>query len=418
MTRPLRPKLIALDQKIAQAKSSEPNALIQLLSAPNDSQIDALYIHTPFCFHKCHYCDFYSIVDDDRDPQRQIRFVRRLVDELDRRVGQFKIIPRTVFIGGGTPTLLSLECWDCLLQALNRTGVLRQVEEFTVEANPETVTQDLMNRLVAGGVNRISIGTQSFQPALLKTLERWHDPASIPKAVEMILKSGIENFNLDLIFGIPGQTMAMLEDDLARALAQQPTHLSCYGLTYEANTAMTQRLKMGQFQPMGEEDERAMYAKIILRLEEAGFGHYEVSNWGKRTLDGAIRSCRHNLAYWHNLNWLGIGPSAASHVDGRRWKNVAHLGRYMDPSTAPEPPITDEERLEEDRRIGERLMLGLRLIDGIDTHYVDAHVPAGSTRSEAIAYLTQIGMIERTCDRLRLTRQGLFVADAVIRELL
>lgn len=353
----------------------------------------------PFCFHKCHYCDFYSIVDDDRHE----RFTQCLIDELQTRCAQLTVKPRTIFVGGGTPTLLAADLWKKLLAALP----LDDAEEVTVEANPETVTDELMAVLAGGGVNRVSIGSQSSDPALLKTLERWHEPASVAQAVARCRAAGIDNINLDHIFAIPGQTMAMLDADLDRALDLSPQHLSYYGLTYEPNTAMTARLKAGQFKPADEDLERAMYERLLDRLADAGYKQYEISNWSRHG-----KQCAHNLIYWRSENWLGVGPSAASHIDGVRWKNAPHLGRYLD--GCPHPPIVDRECLDEDNRIGERLMMELRLREGV----CESHWPRDAKRAAATEELFTIGMLERAGGRIRLTRAGLLVADSVLAKLL
>lgn len=408
----------------------------------------ALYLHLPFCFHKCHYCDFYSVVDTpaprpgnprqttapNRQPatvDRQPGFTRALIAELAQVAPDATpdptsdpaapLRPRTVFAGGGTPTFLRPALWDRLLAALHRGGTLDQTTEFTVEANPETVTPDLMRRLADGGVNRVSVGAQSFQQASLDALERWHRPESVAAAVDACRAAGITNLSLDLIFAIPGQTMAMLDRDLDRLLELEPTHLSTYGLTYEPQTPLTARLRVGRVQAIDEDTERAMYARVLERLEGAGFAHYEVSNWARATPDHRHR-CAHNLAYWTNANWLGLGPGAASHVNGHRWRNAPNLTRYLahwDGDTPDTPPPTqDHERLTPDQRVGERLMLGLRLSDGIERAWVHENVSAGHRRAAAIDELLGLDMLEHTPTHLRLTRRGLFVADSVIAKLL
>lgn len=383
-------------------------------TCPSALKIDAIYIHIPFCFHKCHYCDFYSIVDAPGH-DRQAVFARRLADELLFRARQVNLSPTTIFVGGGTPTLLRVDLWAELLDSIHRAGILNQVTEFTVEANPETVTLELMQLLRARGVNRISIGTQSFNPVHLKTLERWHDPANIARAIDVIHAAGIDNFNLDLIFGIPGQTLAEVHADLDAALALKPDHLSYYGLTYEPNTAMTKRLQMGQFKPCDETLEREMFESIMDRLDAEGYAQYELSNYARRD-SARDRRCQHNLQYWHNRNWIGFGPGGASHVDGHRWKNQPHLGKYLD--SVGEPPVIDVEHLPQERRLGELLMLGLRLNDGIAIDWLTAQLPSTDKRWQAIDYVCSIGMLSRDGGRLRLTRAGRFVADAVIKELL
>lgn len=365
--------------------------------------IAGLYLHVPFCFHKCHYCDFYSIVDDDRHDQ----FVDRLISELTERCQQMPLQPRTLFVGGGTPTLLDAALWSKLLAALASLDVLAEVVEFTVEANPETVTPHLAATLAAGGVNRVSIGSQTSDPSLLKTLERWHDPANVAQAAAHFRAAGITNINLDHIFAIPGQTMAMLDADLDRALAIDPDHLSYYGLTYEPNTAMTARLRAGQFTPMDEDLEKSMFEHIIARLKAAGYEHYEISNWSKPG-----QPCEHNLIYWRGENWLGIGPSAASHIDGERWKNAPHLGRYLEPASLP--PIIDRERLPGDEQAGERLMMRLRLREGVPA----ALWPTDARRAAETRQLIDLNLLERADTHIRLTDRGLMVADSVIGKLL
>ena len=396
------------------------------------SVIHALYLHIPFCFHKCHYCDFFSLVQPKDGPGRQDAFTDALIAELRQQAQAYAMHPETVFVGGGTPTLLRPELWRRLLDALKQAGVLDAVTEFTVEANPETVTPELMHRLAEGGVNRLSMGAQSFNPAELQTLERWHDPDTVPKAMQIARETGITNLNLDLIFAIPGQTLNGLDHDLAQAVALKPTHLSCYSLIFEPNTPLTQKLKLGRISAVGENTERAMYDRVMSRLDAAGYEHYEISNWAYqgtghrdqgsgpeiRHPKAETRSnlCRHNLAYWHNRNWLGLGPSAASHVNGRRWKNEAHLGRYIDHS--PTPPTTDHEQLPPRRHLGEQIMLGLRLRQGLPLDWLNKHVPEDDPRRKTINELIEINMLEQTATHLRLTREGLFLADSVIAKLL
>ncbi len=380
------------------------------LSAPT---VCGLYVHTPFCFHKCHYCDFYSIVDD-RD--RQAAFTGRLIEEL-RAVGESAGRPRltTIFVGGGTPTLLRAELWGRLLPALDEAFDRSAPAEFTVEANPETVTAELMTTLAAGGVNRVSIGCQSFDERHLNTLERWHDPASVAKAVNHARAAGITNLNLDLIYAIPGQTLDEWRDDLSRAVDLGPTHLSCYALTYEPNTPMTVKLQRGHIDPADEPLETAMFETTIDTLTAAGFEHYEVSNFALAATQRPPGSrCLHNMAYWLNRDWLAVGPSASGHVRGLRWKNVPHLGRYL--ACGGGAPVQDVEQLDHEASIGEQLMLRLRLIDGAPNDWLGDVL--SRARQQTIADLIDRGVLEQTPTHLRLTRRGLLLADAVIGELL
>jgi oxygen-independent coproporphyrinogen-3 oxidase len=286
---------------------------------------------------------------------------------------------------------------------------MSQLTEFTVEANPETLTPELLETLVAGGVNRLSIGAQSFNTAQLKTLERWHDPTNVPRAVELAHAAGIENVNLDFIYAIPGQSLEHWRDDLQEALALKPTHLSCYALVFEPNTPLTKKRDMGRITQADNDLEAAMFRATVDTLREAGFEHYEISNFALPD-----RRCRHNVLYWLNENYLALGPGAAGHVDGLRYKNMPHLGRYIDSTGLA--PLAEHETLGDEDSIGEQIMLRLRLIDGIDLAWLEPRLNA--SRRAAIEEHTREGLLERTPDHLKLTERGLLLADNVIADLL
>jgi len=387
-----------------------------------------LYAHIPFCFHKCHYCDFYSIVDS---ADRQAAFTDRMIDELGALTARRRPVIETIFFGGGTPTLLKSELWVKLLKAMAERLELSRCVEFTVEANPETVTAELLDVLTAGGVNRISLGAQSFSSPHLKTLERWHDPENVARSVELARAAGIDNISLDLIYAIPGQSLEQWAADLDAALSLGPDHLSCYALTYEPNTALTAKMQRGRITPADNDLEAAMFDHTIDTLAGAGFEQYEISNFARRvtpentpqfdhahdkqaaSLNGSNR-CRHNLMYWHNGDWITLGPSASGHLRGVRWKNVAHLGQYL--ASSGGCPITDVERLDDDASTGEQLMLRLRLTDGVAHDWLSPRLT--ETRRAAIERFTHEGLLESTDTHLRLTRRGLRLADTVIAELL
>ncbi|MEM6332081.1 MAG: radical SAM family heme chaperone HemW [Planctomycetota bacterium] len=367
-----------------------------------------LYVHVPFCVHKCGYCDFYSVTGR---LDRQRAWLDAVLGEFDARRAALDLRPATIFVGGGTPTLLDRPLWVELLAALRDRLDLSELAEFTVEANPETVTPELLATLRAGGVDRVSIGCQSFQPDLLATLERSHNPASVRAAVDAARAAGIGQVSLDLIYAVPGQTLAQLDADLDALLALTPDHLSCYSLIFEPGTALTAKRDLGRIAPADNDLEAAMFARVIDRLADAGYEHYEVSNWAQPG-----RACRHNLGYWTNANWLGLGPAAASHVDGLRWKNLPKLERYLD--RPGDPPVTDIERLDPDASVGEALMLGLRLRAGVALDWLDAHLPADSERRRTIDRYVDAGLMQRDDQRLSLTPRGLMVADTLLAELL
>jgi oxygen-independent coproporphyrinogen-3 oxidase len=324
--------------------------------------VRSLYVHIPFCFHKCHYCDFYSLVDT-RD--RMAPFVDRLIADL-RSVAPWSAgAPlRTIFVGGGTPTLLPAELWERLLAGLHDAFDLSRLGasgagEFTVECNPETANAGLFAVLASAGVNRISIGAQSFDPRHLRTLERWHDPENVSRAVELARDAGIERQSLDLIYAIPGQSLDDALRDVDRALDLGVTHVSAYSLTYEPGTAMTARLQRGEFDPTPDETDAEMMTAITDRLRAAGLRRYETSNFA-----APGHECRHNLAYWRGEDWIPVGPSASGHIAGHRWKNAPRLGTYL--ASPGCVPAVDHERPDARRALAERAMTGLRLAEGLD----------------------------------------------------
>lgn len=381
----------------------------------NDSDVatakaSSLYVHIPFCFHRCHYCDFYSVVDTHR---QHGTFVDRMLEELAFSAERLALPLKTVFVGGGTPTLLEPRLWKRLGAALGQ--LVDDDTEFTVEANPETVERPLLEVLVASGVNRISIGAQSFDEHLLKALERHHEPANVGRAVRLARQAGIKRVSLDLIFAIPGQSMQMLEADLAQALALEPEHLSCYALTYEPKTPLFQRRSRGLVEQVDEDLEAAMFELVQQRLAEAGYEQYEISNYAR----GAAEQCRHNLVYWQGRHYWPVGPGAAGNLGQLRWRNAPALPAYL--AGQQWPAVVDVERLDRKGRIGEQLMLGLRLNAGLSAQQVAsllADDPIGQQRVTVIDDFCERGLLERDAIGLRLTEQGRMLGDGIMAALL
>jgi len=351
-----------------QRPETNPRTNAAYEGSPSPAAVRSLYIHVPFCFHKCHYCDFYSIVDT-RD--RQQSFLSRLESELSAVAPWAAGQPlKTIFVGGGTPSLLRVDLWERLLSRLaelfdlsvmNKPPGTAQPGEFTVECNPETVTSELMSTMRAGGVNRVSVGAQSFNERHLKTLERWHNPENVGKALRLAREAGIARQSIDLIFGIPGQSLEDWQHDLDTALALGTEHVSCYNLTYEPQTAMTARLKRGEFTPADEDVEVEMFTATLATLRAAGIERYEVSNFAKLGAE-----CRHNLAYWRQEQWLAVGPSASAHVGGHRWKNIPRLDDYLEFNDRGFSAMIDHEPPDAKRALAERIMTALRLREGLD----------------------------------------------------
>lgn len=378
--------------------------------------IGGLYVHVPFCFHKCHYCDFYSITG--QDPQRMAQFVDLVLAEAQqwaRARDRQTMRPRTVFFGGGTPSLLPADQMQRLLAGLRGRFDLSAVEEWTVEVNPATADEDYCRMLRSCGVDRLSFGAQSFRAEELQTLERHHEPADVPRSVALARRAGFERLNIDLIYAIPGQDLASWSDSLEQAIALGTSHLSCYGLTYEPNTPMAVKKRLGSIRPIDEAVELEMLHFTRQRLADVGLPAYEISNYA---MPG--QECLHNLVYWTGGNYLGLGPSAASHIEGWRWRNRPHLGEWERAVGAGTLPATDVEQLLPSRRAGELAMLMLRLTRGLtfDDFAARSGFDARALFAAPIDRLGRLGLLEVGLDAIRLTEAGLNVADAISAEFL
>ncbi len=379
--------------------------------------VEGLYVHVPFCFHKCHYCDFYSITRQGED--RMARFVGLILREAELWTetagGRPAPRPRTIFFGGGTPSLLPAPLMRQLIDGLRSRFDLSRLEEWTIECNPATVGLDYSAMLRHAGVDRLSFGAQSFRPSELSILERHHDPADVPRSVAIAHEAGFRRVNLDLIYAIPGQDLASWAESLDAALALGTPHLSCYGLTYEPNTPMAVKKRLGHFRGAEESLELEMFRHTRVTLRGAGFEDYEISNFARPG-----EACRHNLVYWTGGNYVGLGPSAASHVQGWRWRNRPHLGEWEDAVDAGRVPAIDVETLSPRRRAGELAMLLLRLSRGVDfADFADrtGH-DARDLFADPLAQLAKMGLIEVDAAGVRLAEAGLHLADAIAAEFL
>lgn len=392
------------------------------------TQIDAVYVHVPFCATKCHYCDFYSIAGH---LDQAAAYLDALEREFQLQVDFFgRPRPHTCFIGGGTPTLLSPAQLKRLLSLIAAHVDLSALNEYTVEANPNTFEPAKAGVLADAGVNRISFGAQSFHQAELRMLQRDHNPDSVATAFALARDAGIRNLNLDLIFGIPGQTLASWAESLERALALEPNHLSCYSLIYEPQTAMTARLRRGEFQKIDEETELAMFEHVYRRLSQAGYTRYETSNYARTGGE-----CRHNLLYWKAGNWLGFGPSAGSHIapldpkaisptgpGAWQWKNAGSLIHYLDAlsPTRMQLPITQLEALSQKKWSAAAAVFWLRLSDGLN--YREFQTRTGVDVAPALARLLAPyqgqGFAELSPTCARITERGVAVSDHILARVL
>jgi putative oxygen-independent coproporphyrinogen III oxidase len=374
------------------------------------------YVHVPFCAVRCGYCDFNTYTAAELGPAggppgasresyaeaavAEVRLARRVLGDVDRPVD-------TVFFGGGTPTLLPPDHLVGVLDAIRDEFGLAPGAEVTTESNPDSVTPEDLERLRAGGFNRISFGMQSSVRQVLAVLDRTHDPEGVPRAVAGARAAGFDQVSLDLIYGTPGESLDDWRTSLERALACGPDHVSAYALIVEQGTALARQVSRGQLPAPDDDDLADKYLLADELLEAAGFSWYELSNWAK---DEAAR-CRHNLLYWRGGDWWGVGPGAHSHVAGVRWWNVRHPAAYAARIAAGESPAEGREVLDDDTRRVERILLETRLAEGL---------PVGVLDEEGSAVLPELRQRGLTTDdpaRVLLTLEGRLLADAVVREL-
>ena len=389
--------------------------------APSDGSLPAdalaqnaplsLYLHVPFCATRCGYCDFntYTAAELGSAPgasqQAYLDAVRAELDLAERVLGPRPV--RTIFFGGGTPTLLPAAELVGLLDAVRSRFPLAADAEITTEANPESVDAGYLAALAEGGFNRISLGMQSSVGHVLKVLDRRHTPGRVAQAVGWAREAGFGSVSLDLIYGSPGESADDWRRSLGTALELQPDHLSAYSLIVEPGTRLSARIKRGELEGVDDDVHADYYLIAEAELAAAGLDWYEVSNWARPE-----HECRHNLAYWRGHDWWGIGPGAHSHVGGVRWWNLRHPTRYSARLLTGESPAEAREELSaEDRRI-ERVLLELRLAEGLElavlTQDEQARVP------EVVA--SDLGRAED--GRLRLNLRGRLLADGIIRDLL
>ena len=370
------------------------------------------YLHVPFCSVRCGYCDFNTYTATELGGgASQATYAATAVREVELLAGVLPGAPaiETVFFGGGTPTLLPAADLVAMLGSLRDTFGLEPGAEVTTEANPDSVTPESLAELRAGGFTRVSFGMQSAVPAVLAVLDRTHDPERVPRVVEWAREAGL-SVSLDLIYGTPGETLADWERSLDAALASRPDHVSAYSLIVEDGTALARRVRRGEL-PMPDDDDLAdKYLLADERLTAAGLGWYEVSNWSR----SRETRCHHNELYWRSEHWLGIGTGAHAHVGGVRWWNVKHPAAYAARLADGRSPAHSREVLDAETRRIERVLLEVRLRDGMPLALLDdpALVEGPVTAGLAEVVAAPDG------DRLVLTRQGRLLADAVVRDLL
>jgi putative oxygen-independent coproporphyrinogen III oxidase len=398
------------------------------LTAPVESGPAAgfgVYLHVPFCHHRCGYCDFATDAVGDRDDAPAIfgRYVDALTSDLARQVavGRRSHGPAvvreqlddswptvtSVFVGGGTPTLLPPDLLAQVVRAVGRELDLAPDAEITVECNPETASEELFATLVGAGVSRLSMGAQSFAPHVLTTLERGHDPERPVVAVAQARAAGISGINLDLIFGTPGESSDDWRRTLGAVLAAGTDHVSAYALTIHDNTPFGRAVAAGTLPAPDDDVQRDRFDVAREVLGAGGFEHYEISNWAL----GSRQRSHHNLLYWRHGDYLGVGVGAHAHLAGRRWWTTRATARYLAAVEAGRSPVSGSEDLTDAERAEERLMLGLRVREGL--HPLDVPPLEPLAVEDAMA----AGLITTACGRVQCTDEGWFLLDEAVARL-
>ena len=371
-----------------------------------------LYLHVPFCHTRCHFCAF--TIQIHREDRAQ-RYLHALSGEMRLHAGQQSLAGRrldTVYFGGGTPTALSpVQLLDVLRQ-VRESFPMHDTAEISVEAHPDTVTEDGLRQLVDAGVTRISFGAQSMDDSELIQIGRRTSSDRTQTAVNMARTAGFANINLDLIYGVPGQTLDGWLATLEAVLSLEPTHVSTYALTVEEKTRLHIDVRRGDAVEPDAALQNEMEDAAAQRLATAGFTRYEISNYARPGY-----ACRHNLLYWQGHDYLGLGPSAQSYLNGRRFGNAESVEDYCQTLEEGRLPIAESELLSEDQRQRERIVFGLRLVEGVDQALL-RHEPPDRAWHQTLDRMTRRGLLEERAGRIRLTDEGRRFADSVAVELL
>lgn len=372
-----------------------------------------LYIHVPFCIAKCHYCDFTSYPVNDREVENYLESLVREINLYGTALADEDKIITSIFFGGGTPTTIPAASLKEVLDGVRSVFSLADGCEITLEANPGTVDGAGLSLLLEAGVNRLSIGVQSFNDGLLGVLGRVHSAGQAAQAVRLARSAGFNNLNLDFIYGIPGQSLADWQATLEKAVELSPEHIAAYGLQLGEGTPLERMVARGEICACPEDTEMNMYRAAVELLAAYGYSHYEISNYARPG-----RQCAHNLVYWLNRPYLGLGPAAHSCLGGVRFANDPSLERYSDKLSREEYPVECRTVLSAADEMSETMFLGLRLTAGVD---LDEFNRRFGRRAEdvyrlEIEGLINKGLLEMGGGRLRLTTKGLPLANIVFRE--
>lgn len=375
--------------------------------------VQAVYFHIPFCEHICYYCDFNKVLLKGQPVDRYLDAMELEMTNTVKRYGERTM--KTAFVGGGTPTALNLQQTETFLEAIERTFRFAQNYEFTFEANPGNLDREKLTLLKRGGVNRLSIGVQSFQTDLLQTIGRTHSPADAIDTVNLAHSVGFENISIDLMFGLPGQTTDMFIESLERALDLPITHLSAYSLQIEPQTIFYNLKNRGELQLPSDDTEADMYEYLIETMEKHGFYQYEISNFAKPGFES-----KHNLTYWNNEQYYGIGAGAHSYVNEVRYANIKPIKKYMSRVFEEGFPYIEENKLSKKEQMEEELIMGLRKMDGVSKSlfckkYGDSLM---NVFGSEVDLLLSKGLLQDNGEYLSLTKRGLFLGNEVFQSFL
>ena len=374
--------------------------------------VKGLYIHIPFCDHICTYCDFPKLITKG---QRHEDYIQALLIELkhyEKQIGFHQL--QSIYIGGGTPTALSVKQIQPLFDYLHQAINMNQILEFSIEANPENLTEEKVKYLLSQGISRFSLGVQTFDETLLKRIGRQHGSEHVQQAVATLKANGMHNINLDLIYAIPGQTIEQLKEDLKKAVSLEVEHISAYSLIVEEHTQLYLAYMKDQLALTDNEIEAKMYEVVMDYLSNYGYQHYEISNFAK-----SLPSL-HNQWYWKNEEYIGTGLGAHGYINGCRYQNTRSINTYISSLKNNDLPIIEKNLLSQEEKIEEEMFLGLRLIEGVNLKMISQkyELDIEQLYQKSLEKMIVAGHLERIGNQIRLTHQGLLMANEVFEQFL
>ncbi len=368
----------------------------------------SFYVHIPYCMKRCGYCDFNTYTPNELREGATLEIVSN--DYIDAVLRELDAAPRdlvpTIFFGGGTPSLIPPDDLGRVIAAIKARNGLTEECEITLEANPDSVTAEKLKGYIAVGFNRISFGMQSSKSHVLAVLDRTHNPDNVKRAVDMARAAGFRSISVDLIYGTPGESLDDWRETVTAALALDIDHISAYALILETGTKLAARIKRGDLSKPDDDVMADMYLLVDQLCELHGFSWYELSNWSKPG-----HECRHNVVYWQNKNWWGLGPGAHSHIDSKRFWNIKHPTVYKQRLFDDESPIADSEQLSASQVKDEAILLGIRMREGISLELLEPR------QVELLANYRENGFVVLEQERALLTPAGRLIADRIVREI-